>query len=160
MIASHFISLDIGKNFIIWHYCCIGLVMICLDIIVGQPFSNCQKIDFEFFLHNIQIHVEVFIIFYVVYVIAQGILSPIFWQYLGNKAKERISKRVFQENKARQRTCAYLGVRNVRFAENLACFVFLKHPFWDLLFCLIIDNRNTWRAEVYLTSSRTTTMGH
>ena len=28
------------------------------------------------------------------------------------------------------------GVRNVRFSENLACFVFLKHPFWD---CLITD---------------------
>ena len=23
----------------------------------------------------------------------------------------------------------YQGVRNVRFSENLACFVFLKHPF-------------------------------
>ena len=52
---------------------------------------------------------------------------------VGNKAKERISKRVFQENKARQifekrtfltpryadvRTCAYQGVRNGRFSEN------------------------------------------
>ena len=36
---------------------------------------------------------------------------------VGNKAKGRISKRVFQ------------GVRNVRFTENLTCFVFLKHPF-------------------------------
>ena len=28
------------------------------------------------------------------------------------------------------RTCAYQGVRNVRFSENLACcFVCLKHPF-------------------------------
>ena len=56
-----------------------------------------------------------------------------------NKAKGRISKRVLQENKARQifqktnisypliRTpsCAYQGVRNVRFSENLACFFFL-----------------------------------
>ena len=62
---------------------------------------------------------------------------------VGNKAKGRILKRVFQENKARQifqktnvsyplirtRTCMYQGVRNVRFPENLACFVFLKHPF-------------------------------
>ena len=60
--------------------------------------------------------------------------------YVGNKAKGRISKRVFQENKARQifqktnisypliRT-AYQGVRNVRFPENLTYFVFLKHPF-------------------------------
>ena len=29
----------------------------------------------------------------------------------------------------RKRTCAYQGVRNVRLMENLACFVFLKHPF-------------------------------
>ena len=49
--------------------------------------------------------------------------------FVGNKAKGRISKRVFQENKARQiflktnifypltrtRTCAYQGVKNVRF---------------------------------------------
>ena len=61
----------------------------------------------------------------------------------GKKAKERISKRVFQESKARQnfrktnisyplirtRTCAYQGVGNVCFSEILACFAFLKHPF-------------------------------
>ena len=35
--------------------------------------------------------------------------------------------------------CAYQGVRNVRFSENLACFVFLKHPFLDSPFCLITD---------------------
>ena len=57
----------------------------------------------------------------------------------------QISKRVFQENIARQifgkmnilyplihtRTCAYQGVRYVRFSENLACFVLLKYTFWD-----------------------------
>ena len=26
------------------------------------------------------------------------------------------------------------------FSENLACFVFLKHPFWDSPFCLITDD--------------------
>ena len=66
--------------------------------------------------------------------------------------KGRISKRVFQEDKARQifwktnisyplirtRTCAYKEVRNVRFSESLACFFFLKYPFWDSPFCLII----------------------
>ena len=31
------------------------------------------------------------------------------------------------------------GERNVCFSENLACFVFLKHPFWDSPFCLIAD---------------------
>ena len=74
--------------------------------------------------------------------------------FVGNKAKGRISKRVFQEDKAHQifrktnisylpirtRTCAYQGVQNVRFSENLVCFVFLKHPFWDSPFCLITDD--------------------
>ena len=32
-----------------------------------------------------------------------------------------------------------IGVRNVRFSENLARFVFLKHSFWDSPFCLITD---------------------
>ena len=73
---------------------------------------------------------------------------------VGNKAKGQISKRVFQENKASQifrktnisytlmrtRTCAYLGVKNVCFSENLACFVFLKHLFLDSPFCLITDD--------------------
>ena len=67
-----------------------------------------------------------------------GSLNTSLWEFTGNKAKGRISKRVFQENKARQifrkeniHTCAYHGVKNVRFSEILACFVFLKHPFWD-----------------------------
>ena len=56
-------------------------------------------------------------------------------QFVGNKAKGRISKQVLQENKACQifpKTnisfpwyAHYQGVRNVRFWENLACFVFL-----------------------------------
>ena len=64
-------------------------------------------------------------------------------EFVGNKAKGRISKRVFQESKARQnfreinisylpirtRACAYQGVRNVCFLDILACFAFLKHPF-------------------------------
>ena len=32
------------------------------------------------------------------------------------------------------RVCAY---QVLSFSENLVCFVFLHHPFWDLLFCLI-----------------------
>ena len=73
---------------------------------------------------------------------------------VGSKTKGRISKRLFQENKARQilrktnisyhlirtRTCTYQEVKNVRFSEILACFVFLKHPFWDSHFCLITDD--------------------
>ena len=72
-------------------------------------------------------------------------------QVLSYRAKGWTSKRVFQENKARQifritnisyplirtRTCAYQEVRNVRFSENLTCFVFLKDPFWDSPFCLV-----------------------
>ena len=63
-------------------------------------------------------------------------------QFVGNKAKGSISKRALQENKARQifrkrnithttfltttfRMCACQRVRNVRFSENLVCFVFL-----------------------------------
>ena len=83
----------------------------------------------------------------------QSLISNLRRKLVGNKAKGLISKRVFQKNKARQifhkktisypliriRTCAYQGVRNVFFSENLACFVFLKHPFWDSPFCLITD---------------------
>ena len=67
--------------------------------------------------------------------------------------KFRISKRVFQEKKARQifrktnisyplirtRTCAHQRLRNCGFSENLACFVFLKHPFWDSPLFVITD---------------------
>ena len=75
-------------------------------------------------------------------------------RFAGNEAKGRISKRVFQENKAHQifrktnisyplirtRTCVYQGVRNVCFPENLMCFVSLKHLFWNSPFCLITDD--------------------
>ena len=68
-------------------------------------------------------------------------------EFVGNKAKGRISKRVFQGNKARQIfrktnisyplihkrisriSDAHQWVRNVRYSENLACFVSLEHPF-------------------------------
>ena len=60
---------------------------------------------------------------------------------------------MFQENKASQifrktnisyplirtGTCVFQGVGNVRSSESLACFVFLKYPFWDSRFWLIID---------------------
>ena len=73
-----------------------------------------------------------------------------FRYYVGNKAKGRISKRVFQEKKARQisekrtfltpwyahvRMCS--GGKKCSFLENLACFVFLKHLLWDSPFCLL-----------------------
>ena len=37
-------------------------------------------------------------------------------------------------------TCAYQEVRNNCFSKNLACFVFLCHPVWDLPFCLIVND--------------------
>ena len=87
---------------------------------------------------------------------AKGLIhTPICRKFFGNKTKGRISKRVFQENKARQIfRKTYQGVRNVRFSENLACFVFLKHPFWDSPFCLITDEINTTcfslkKSEIY-----------
>ena len=58
-------------------------------------------------------------------------------EFIGNDAKRGISKRVLQENKARQifgktnisypliRRYADHEVRNVRLSRNLACFVFL-----------------------------------
>ena len=57
-------------------------------------------------------------------------------KFVGNKAKRRISKRVFPENKARQisrktniyplihtRTCTYQGLRTVCFSESLPCYM-------------------------------------
>ena len=53
---------------------------------------------------------------------------------------------MFQENKERLRifrktSISYplIRTRNVRFLENFACFIFLKHPFWDSLFYLITN---------------------
>ena len=74
-------------------------------------------------------------------------------EFIGKKPKGWISKPVFWGSKVSQIfrkpnisyplihicTCAYQGVWNVCFSENLACFVFLKHPFWDLPFWLITD---------------------
>ena len=46
-------------------------------------------------------------------------------------------------SKVHQTGVCISGVRNVRFSENLACFVFLKHSFWDLPFCLIDEVRRS-----------------
>ena len=61
-----------------------------------------------------------------------------------------ISKRVFQENKARQifqkTNISYslirtsFGDKKYRFSKNLPCFVFLKHPFWGSPLCPITDD--------------------
>ena len=71
------------------------------------------------------------------------------YEIVGNKAKGWTSKRVLKQSAPnfpktnifypviRTRACAYQGVRNVPFPENLACFVFLSHPFWESPFFLI-----------------------
>ena len=46
------------------------------------------------------------------------------------------SKRKFPKSKHFLNLCAYQAVWNVRFSENLACFVFLKYPFWYSLLLL------------------------
>ena len=96
-----------------------------------------------------------------------------FCQFVGNKAKGQISKRVFQENKGRQilqktnisyplirtkrrisPTCAYQGGEMFIFSENLTCFVFLKHWFWDSAFCLITDEFTLASVAVHIVSSQ------
>ena len=52
--------------------------------------------------------------------------------------------------------CAYQGLRYVRFSENLACFVFLKLPFWDSPFCLINDDIKTFPSSVFAYNEITT----
>ena len=87
---------------------------------------------------------------------------------VGNKAKGRISKWVFQENKARQifqktnifypllrtGTYVYQGVRNVQLPGNLACLIFLKHPFGDSHFCLITDKLITKLLKTLLMTKK------
>ena len=64
------------------------------------------------------------------------------YYFVDSKAKWRFSNECFKKIKPvkffktnisypliRTRTCAYQRVGNVRFSENLACFVFLKHSF-------------------------------
>ena len=77
-----------------------------------------------------------------------------FYKFVGNKAKGESQSGCFKKTKhakfsekrtfvtpwyAYVRTCTYHRVRNVCFLENLACFIFLKQPFWDSPFCLITD---------------------
>ena len=77
---------------------------------------------------------------------------------------------MFQENKALQIfrktnisypwnahdtcTCAYQGVRNVCFSENLDAFVFLKHPFWVSLISLFTRQLLGGRSQVCFLSNQ------
>ena len=64
--------------------------------------------------------------------------------FVGNIANGRISKRVFQENKSRQifrkTNISYPLICTRTWVKKLACFIFLKHPYWDSLFCLFTDH--------------------
>ena len=80
---------------------------------------------------------------------------------VGNKAKGRILKRVFQENKACQtnisytliptRTCAYQGLKNVCISENLAAFFSWNTRFEIRPFALLptISNIRDSQAKIY-----------
>ena len=57
-----------------------------------------------------------------------------------NKAPQIFRKTNISYSLIRTSTCTYQVVRNVRFSENLTCFVFLKHPLWDSPLCLITDD--------------------
>ena len=50
------------------------------------------------------------------------------------------------------------GVRNVHFLENLACFVFLKHPFRDSLFCFITDGSFKEKPRISIIRKSTSNM--
>ena len=54
----------------------------------------------------------------------------------------------------------YQGVINVRFSENVTCFVFLKHPFWDSSFNLenrFLSNWVPWlTCQLTFTCSKST----
>ena len=39
----------------------------------------------------------------------------------------------------------------LRFLDNLVCFVFLKHPFWDPTFCLIANDLKNLETLASLT---------
>ena len=79
-------------------------------------------------------------------------LKNVIKHFVGSKAnfKGRISKWRLEESKACQfseeqtfltpwyaRTCAYQGVRDMRFSEYLACFAFLLPPFEIRSFALL-----------------------
>ena len=69
---------------------------------------------------------------------------------------------VYEGVRHTQRACAYQGIRNVSFLENLTCFVFLKHQFWDSPFCLTTDemlfmtkdlSKNIMKSHGYVTNT-------
>ena len=99
------------------------------------------------------------VIYKLVRVAKQSELQNCTYQYRrnhisGNKAKGRISKWVFQKNKARQifrKTNNFYPLirsKNHRFSENLACFVFLNTRFKIRPFALLPTNACKFRCLV------------
>ena len=82
----------------------------------------------------------VFFFFFFFFLFTQIINSPI----VGDKAKGRITNIFYPLI----RTCVS-GGKNVDFSENLACFIFLKYPFWDQPFCLITDEMKIVFAVIF-----------
>ena len=69
---------------------------------------------------------------------------------LGTPCKRNLVSKLHNShviNFVRVCTCAYQGVKNVRFSENLTYFVFLKHPFWDSPFYIIADE--VWCGQYF-----------
>ena len=60
--------------------------------------------------------------------------------------KTEVKRKQSMPNFPKKRRCAYQEVRNVRFSENLACFVFLLPPFWDSPFCPITNELKVFIA--------------
>ena len=93
------------------------------------------------------------VIYHLLFVITITISCKYFYNSSVIKQKGKSQNGCFKETKhpifsektnisyplIRKRTCEYQGVSNVCFSENLACFVFLKYPFWKSPFCLITN---------------------
>ena len=94
----------------------------------------------QFFLHETIFKWDLFARFLGWYQLLIRPLTIYSWSHnVGSKARGKTSKQALQGNKAGQifqetnisyplictRTCSYQGLRNVRFSENLVCFVFL-----------------------------------
>ena len=77
-----------------------------------------------------------------VHIFSHNVASKFFKNYLVNSC---MWEQLINPVNRMARTCAYQGV-NVRFSENLTCFVFLKHPSWVQQFTLLptICLRESW----------------
>ena len=106
-------------------------------VMTKQPFLKKRYLDYNIWLWNT--FVNYFGFFFQIYNLS-ALRQKGESQNIGNKktkhAKFSEKTNIFYPL---IRTCAYQGIRNVRFSENLVCFVFLFPPSWDSLFCVIID---------------------